>query len=293
MKNQKAADIALILVTFFWGTTFVLMKQTLNSISTFNLLAIRFMLAALMVAIIFHKKLTKLDLVTIKGGSIIGLCLFSGYVFQTFGLLYTTASKSGFIAGSCVVLVPFLSPHIIGEKPGISEFSAAFVTFLGLCALTLSNGLNEINRGDVLSLLGAVAYAFQIVFISKYSKISNNYNSTFIQVLFVGILSTFFSFLFEKTTLPIQIHLWGQLLYLSLFATAIAFVVQNIAQKHTTPVRASLIFTLEPVFAAIFAFIALSERLTLLQIFGGILVVLGMLVAELNFIPRLLNRIRR
>lgn len=290
MNKQNIADLSLLAVTFIWGTTFVIMKQAIESLPAFSLLGIRFIMAALMMAVIFRKQLAKLDLCTVKRGSVIGFFLFIGYVLNTFGLYYTTASKSGFISAACVVMVPFLSPLVTKEKPGISEFSAAFITFIGLCALTLSEGFNEINFGDILTFASAVAYAFQIIFISKYSKTSNNYNSSFIQILFVGVFSIIFAFIFEGLHLPAGGAVWGKLVYLSFFATALAFTVQNISQKYTTPVRASVIFSLEPLFSAIFAFIFMSERLTAIQSLGGILIVSGTIVAELDLIPRFLAK---
>lgn len=287
MKKEYIADFALFMVAIMWGLSFIIMKNALAVIEVFNLLGIRFIAAALICMVIFFKQFRTIDLVTIKRGIFIGFFLFAGYAVQTYGLNFTTASKSAFITGFTVVLVPVLTPIIMKQFPGISEIMAAIIAFIGIGCLSLTGDINSINKGDVLTLLGAFAFAFQIILIGKFAKTSNNINSAIVQIAFVGVLSTIISLLLGTFTIQHQPNTWGAVLFLSVFCTAYSFVVQNMAQKHTTPARTSLIFTFEPVSAPIFAYFLLGEVLTPLGMFGAVLVILGMLLSELDLIGKL------
>lgn len=282
MKTRYFADFSLFLVALMWGLSFIIMKSALDHLDVFNLLGIRFLVAAILSALIFHKRFLKIDFITIKRGIIIGIFLFLGYAFQTLGLHFTSASKSAFITGFNVVLVPVLTPLIIKKIPGISETMAAVIAFIGIGFLSLSGDIHAINIGDVLTLAGAFAFALQIIFIGKFCKDSNNINSAIIQIGFVGILSIVISIFTEGFILPKSLEAWKSILFLSLFCTAFSFIVQNIAQRYTTPARTSLIFTFEPVSAPVFAYFILGEILTPLGILGAILVVTGMLLSELD-----------
>jgi len=282
MTKQLKADLSLLCVTVVWGSSFFLMKDSLNSLSTFNLLAIRFIIAFLFSCIVFYKTLKEADKDTVKYGFMIGVILFAGYAIQTMGLNYTTASKSAFITGSSVVLVPLLSSMLLKSIPEKRVVFGAISAFIGLGLISLNDKLG-INIGDILTFVAAIFYSFHIIAVGKYTVKVNSVALAVIQVGVVGVLSLAFSFVFEEPIIPIGSRVWLNILILSLLCTAGAFIVQNVAQKYTTPTHTALIYTAEPVFAAIFSYFLLGEVLSPRGFIGGILILLGMIVAEVDF----------
>ncbi|MCT4620471.1 MAG: DMT family transporter [Marinisporobacter sp.] len=281
MNKQYKADLALIFVTLAWGLSFILTKNSLDALSTFNFLAIRFFVAALSITMIFYRSILKLDQMTFKYGVIIGTIMFSAFALQTLGLNYTTASKSAFISSLCVVLVPIFSSLFLKKIPKPASIIGVILSAIGLGLLTLDGNLS-LNIGDLLSLLCAIAFTFQILSISKYSVQVNTVNLAFVQICVVSLLSGITSFLFETPTFPATQKVWLDILFLSLFCTSGAFIVQNTAQKYTSATHAALIFTGEPVFAAIFGYILCGEILSIRGFIGGFLIVFSMLLAELE-----------
>ncbi len=286
MKKQTKADISLFFVAALWGLSFIIVKEALDTVDLFNMLALRFLLAGGLSILFFSKSFIKIDVQTIKSGSFVGIFLFIGFVLQTFGLLYTDSSKSAFITGFSVVLVPIIAALISRFKPTVSEVVAAFIALIGIGMLSLKGGGSDINIGDFLTLLSAFSFALHIVFVSKTSEKVNGLNSGIIQILFVGIISFVISLSLGTFEIPHDLKLIKEIAFLSVFCTLYSFIAQNIAQKYTTPSRVSLLFTLEPVSAALFAFLLLGEVLSPLGFVGALLIVGGMLTSELNLFNR-------
>lgn len=281
MRKQLKADLYLISVSVIWGSTFVLTKDALQHIPTYNFLSLRFLIATAVLILLFRERLAKMGKTTFINGALIGLFLFAGYAFQTVGLNYTTASKSGFITGFSAVIVPILSALLLRKKP---EFMAVLgVTFaiVGLGLLTLEESFLP-NLGDFYTFLCTIAFAMQIILISKYTPDSDSIALATVQIGVVGILSTAFTLWLEQPVIPVQPRVWIALLVTSLLATTYAIAIQNVMQKFTSPTHTALIFTGEPVFAALFAYLLLGEVLTFKQGIGCILILAGMLVSELK-----------
>ncbi len=281
MKKQLKADIFLLTVTIAWGSTFVLTKNSLQYLPTYNFLSIRFVISTLILGIIFRKRISRMDGATAVGGILIGLFLFAGYAFQTIGLNYTTASKSGFITGLSAVMVPILSAIILKKRPEPAAMAGVVFAVTGLGLLTLDGGFIP-NIGDVYTLFCVFAFAMQVILIDKFTKDYDPICLATLQIAVVAVLSTLFTFWLEKPVMPVRMDVWTALLVTSLFATVYAIVMQNIMQKHTSPTHAALIFVGEPVFGALFAYILLGEVLSLKQVFGCILMLTGMVVSELK-----------
>lgn len=282
MKKQYKADLALLVITLAWGISFILTKNSLNALTTFNFLAIRFFIAAIICGIFFYKKILKIDKLTIKYGTLIGISMFLGFSFQTIGLNYTTASKSAFISSLCVVLVPIFSAILLKKPPKFSSIVGVIFSTIGLGLLTLDGNLS-LNIGDFYSFACAFCFAFQILAISKYSTKADPINLAILQIVVVCILSTIVSLLFESPIIPTTKVAWINIIALSIFCTSGAFIIQNIAQKHTSTTHAALIFAGEPVFAAIFGYFLAGEILSTKGFIGGFLIVSSMLLAELEF----------
>jgi len=279
MTKQIKADLALIFVTLGWGISFILTKNSLDFIAPLNFIAVRFITAFLLSALFFYKKFKRLNKKTLIHGSIIGFVLFMGYLVQTIGLQYTTVSNSGFITGFYVVLVPILSTLILKKKPSNPAIVGTILAFIGLTLMSVKSGL-RINIGDILTLIGAFAFAFHIIVIDRYTKDGESILLGIIQIGVVGVLGLFGSFFEGDFILPNNMELWGNILFLAIICTAGAFIVQTVAQRYTTPTHTALIYITEPVFAAMFAYFLINESLSTPGLIGAFLILLGMFTAE-------------
>lgn len=290
MKKTVFADINLLFVTLIWGTTFVLVQNAINSLQPFAFNGIRFFAAALLLAlwlIIFEKKqLKQLNKKLLLTGGFIGFWLFLGYAFQTLGLLFTTSSKSGFITGLSVVLVPLFSMLLLKQSLSKNAIVGVITATFGLFLLAATD-FSGLNIGDGLTILCAISFALQIIFTGKYSCNYPTLLLTIIEIATVSFLSMISSFLFEdwKSAFDPDIILSKDvviaLLITSVFATAFAFLAQTKFQQYTTTTRVALIFSMEPVFSAITGFIWAHDRLTYSALFGCLFILLGMIFAEL------------
>jgi len=250
LNRQLKADFSLFLVTLAWGSTFILTKYAIDRMPMYNFLAIRFALAFLVSSAVFYKRMMKFNKEVLKYGIIIGIMMFFLYAFQTAGLLYTTASKSAFITGMNVILVPIFSSIIIKRRPERKVAYCTVLAFIGVGLLSLNGSVDGINMGDVLTLISAFAGAMFIILVGKYTvKVDS---------------------------------VWVDLLFLSMVCTAGAFIVQNLAQKFTSPTHVALIFTGEPVFAALFGYVFVGEILSTQGIIGAVMIVSSMLLMEID-----------
>jgi drug/metabolite transporter (DMT)-like permease len=213
----------------------------------------------------------------LKYGIVIGVSLFSGYGFQTVGLQYTTPANAGFITGLSVVVVPFLSVLFI--KKGLHVYSYVGVVCAAAGLFSLSFQKFEMNYGDFLMLLCAFSFALHIVLVGKYAPLYDPVLLTTVQIGVVAVLS----FLLSLNQEPVfTTMVWKTVIVTSLFATVLAFLIQNLAQQHTPPTRTAVIFAMEPVFAALCSFILIHEVFTLRKVAGCILILLGMVITELK-----------
>jgi drug/metabolite transporter (DMT)-like permease len=282
MKKSIKADLALLFVTLTWGVSFILTKNAIAEIPVFNFLAIRFIIAFVLSAAFFYRQMLKPDIQSIKYGLFVGSILFAGYGVQTIGLLYTTTSNSAFITGLSVIFVPVFSALIFKTKIKSSAKLGVLVAVIGLALLTL-NGVGGFNIGDFYTLLGAVCFAFHIITVGLFTIKTNSIQFAIMQIGGVGIYSLITSFIFETPSLSYQPMTWLNLVFLALFCTSAAFIAQSIAQRYTTSTHTALIYINEPVFAAIFGYIVAGEILGVRGVIGGLLMLSGILIAELDF----------
>ncbi|ANX12484.1 hypothetical protein ABE41_010725 [Fictibacillus arsenicus] len=293
MKKPWFADFNLLLVAFVWGTTFVIVQKAIAFLEPYSFNTVRFFIAAILLLFIiyFFKRTSFKDFKNknlLKSGTLLGFWLFLGYGFQTVGLLYTTSSKAGFITGLSVVLVPLLSYMLLKHKLNWQIGFSSLLAVAGLYLLTIHNSFS-LNIGDGYVLLCAVSFALHIVFTGKFAKSFDALCLTVVQLFIVSILS-FITALFTEqwqeifaANMLFKSEVITALLITSLFATALAFLAQTYFQSFTTPARVALIFAMEPVFAAITAFIVLNERLGSKALIGCILILFGMILSELKW----------
>ncbi|AET70619.1 EamA-like transporter family [Desulfosporosinus orientis DSM 765] len=283
MKLNKShwADLSLLLVTFVWGSTFVIVKWAIADLPPFPFLAVRFALAFVSLLPFLWFQKAHLNKTSILQGAATGIFLFSGYAWQTIGLQYTTSSNAGFITGLSVVIVPALVAATTRKLPSRSLLLGVLCALAGLGFLSLGNGF-QLNNGDLMILICAISFALQIFFVGRYAPQANATVLASIQILTVSLLSGFASLLLPQPTIYFSSTAWYALLVTAIPATSLAFFVQSKMQQFTTPTHTALIFSMEPVFAAVSAFFLAGELLTAKGYFGAALVLIGMLIAEFS-----------
>jgi drug/metabolite transporter (DMT)-like permease len=281
------AELALASCTLLWGSTFVVVKNSLDDSSVFVFLALRFTLAGVCMAVFRPQVFRVLQRDEIFAGVRLGFFMFCGYAFQTAGLRYTTASNSGFITGSSVVLVPLILALFWGKRVTLWVYFGTIAAAAGLYFLTVPiTGVAHLNRGDVVTFFAAMSYAVHIILVGDYAREHSAAALSVLQVLACAVMAWLTAFGANAIRWqPMRFHstsqLWIGIAVCAVFATAVAFSLQLWAQQFTTPSHAAIIFTLEPVFAVITSYWALGERLGMRSIAGAALVLVGILAAEL------------
>jgi len=278
-RNKLFADIGLLYCAAIWGSTFILVKGALDSVNPVTMVAIRFLMAAvLMLPWVVKRKNFKAH---IKEGCILSVILALLYISQTVGLVYTTASNSGFITGLFIIVIPLFLFVFRRERPTrLQSFSAA-LALAGMWLLT--GGIKGFNLGDALTLIAAGTYAAHLIFIDKYVKAdADPVMLAFHQFWMTSLIAFLMSALLGYPLGVGSLNAWGVLVFLAVFPTLTAFYIQMLAQKGSTPFKAGLIFTLEPVFAAAFAWTLGGEIFVPMKAAGGSLIVLGMIMGELS-----------
>lgn len=278
-KTTLLADLGLVYAAAIWGSTFFIVKGALDGIDPIIMVAYRFLIAGLvMVPFLLW---TKRKLFAGLGRAFfLSIILWALYASQTLGLKYTTASNSGFITGLFVFFTPVFLFLIFKRRPTVMEIVASVVSLGGLWILT--GGMEEINLGDALTLIAAMTYALHVLYSDKYMKMRiDPYVISCQQFIMVGLLSLATG-LFAG--LDFVIYTRGALvatIFLALFPSLSAFLIQMLAQRITSPLKVSLIFALEPVFAALFAWTLGGEQFVMHRATGGLLIFLALILSGL------------
>ncbi|MGA2882431.1 MAG: DMT family transporter [Bryobacteraceae bacterium] len=276
-------DGSLVLMTFIWGATFVLVKRALADSSTLLFLTIRFAAAAFVLALIFRKNFRAGKIAaSLRAGALGGLCLFGGYAFQTVGLRYTTASKAAFLTGFTTPMVAVLSSIVYRRAPQMIEMLGVAVAFLGMALMTIPSARFQIGIGDLIVSGCAVAYALHILVTGRFASEVNIGVFLVAQIATGAAVGAATFWWAEPVRIQWSVPLITALAVTSLFATALAFSIQTWAQRWTSPTRTALIFALEPVFAWITSFLLLGEVLSRRAGVGAALILAGILMVELK-----------
>lgn len=279
----------LLIAALIWGSSFIVMKSAVDFLTPAVLLFFRFSLAAILLSLIFIKKIKKLNFQQIKGGLLTGGCLFAAYYVQTWGLNYTTPGKNAFLTAVYCAIVPFLVWLFYHKRPDIYNFIAAFICVLGIGCVSLDEHLT-MNIGDFLTLCGGFLYACHILLIKKFSKGIDGGVFTSLQFMGGAMVSFVFALLTEDLSIITQIQpsIYLQILYLVVFATALTMFCQTTGQKYTSECNASLILSLESVFGVAFSIAFYGEILTFKILLGFILIFIAIVISEtkLSFLKR-------
>lgn len=286
--TKLQAEMCLLLVTFFWGITYILMDLCTEDIDAFTLNALRFLIGGGLAFLLAYKRVIKhFNLKTLKYGIIVGLFLVGTYVSVTFGVQFTTVSNSGFLCTMTVVFTPIVS-ILYHKVPDKKTLIAAGICIIGIALLTLKDDFSintDTLLGDVLCVACAFFYAFVLVYTDKGLQFEEVEAYTFgvVQLLTVGIVNVPCAFIFYEPHLPSTGKVWAATLFLAVLCTGLAYIIQPIAQQYTSASRVSLIFALEPVFNAVAAFVVLHEVLTVKSYIGAIIMMSAIVFMELDF----------
>jgi drug/metabolite transporter (DMT)-like permease len=274
------ADLALVLVAAIWGTTFALLRDTLHLLHPVELMAIRFSIAALLVAAIYWKPMASMTRRTLLDGLWLGVWLATGYLTQVIGLATITASRSAFLTSTYVVFAPLIAIPVARALPNVGDWLGVVLVFGGLALFSADAGFS-LRAGDFWTLGCALSFGIQIVITNVVAKRGDPTALSVLQMA-VGALAGWAlvgargGFHVAPARIP-----WGVLIYLAVVATSLVIVLQTWALARTSPVRASLIFALEPIFAALFAIAFFGESMSRREVWGAAVIMLGVVTAVL------------
>lgn len=281
-KNQFLYLALLLLVTFFWGLTFPIIKTAISFISPVLFLSFRFLVSAALL-LPFLRNRNAFSRTNMKYGIIAGSLLFIGYYFQTVGLEFTAAAKSGIITGTYVVLIPVISYFYLKKRIRRMDSIASFMAFVGLIIMSAGNVSNpQMQLGDILTLICAFGYAFQVAYVSKHSKNLDSTVFTFYQILMVGVLSTIALPTYPLGHQVFNYYVVFAILFTAAFAGVIGYYINTKALVFVEPTTAGIIFVGEPIFAAVTSVIINKEVLGILGIIGGGVMVLAMFMTTFD-----------
>ncbi|ATP42388.1 EamA family transporter [Solibacillus sp. R5-41] len=281
MSLQGKANLLMIIVTMFWGLSYTFMVMGLDVLEAYNVVALRCIIAFIIAGLIFLPKMLRINKKTIIYASIQGFLLFTVFALSLFGLKTTSAANAGFILSLTVVLVPIFSSFIEKRLPSRAVSFAIVCTMIGITTLTMKDSLT-FQTGDILVAVAAVGYSIYLILNSKFTKSVESISYGVYQLGVAGVFGAIFTLFFETPQLPSTTLGWVAILGLGVICTAFCFVAQAVVQQYTSPTHTGLIFSLEPIFAAIFALIFLGETLTTQLLIGGAFILIGNFVAQLE-----------
>ncbi len=281
-KKIILSDLSLLVVAAMWGGGFSFTKNILQYLTPLYYLAARFLLAAVVLALIFYPKVRKASKQDIKNSLIVGVFLTIAFVSQTVGLLFTTPGKQAFITSAYVVMVPFLSYMISRRPPAKKELFGAFLCMIGLSLLSLTRDM-QVNLGDVLTFVSAIGFAGHIVSIGIFATRVETVVMNVYQFILAGLICLFLAFVMEPMPVSITFPAVYSLAYLVLFSSIGAFMIQVTAQKYTYATHAGIILSMEAVFGALFAYLFWQEVFTTPMIIGCVIILVAILVTEVDF----------
>lgn len=287
--NKKLIGIlasgGLILTAAIWGFAFVVVKDSVDTIPPVYMVSIRYTIAAVLLGFVLISQFKKLNRYYWIHGSVTGLMLALGYITQTIGCKYTTAGKNAFLTTIYVILIPLISWPLNKKRPHFVVFLSAVMALVGIGLLALRNegGVLGFNVGDILTLICGLFYALHIIFTAKFSQDKNPVILTWIQFIVASVFSWAVSPLIDgsfSVALLKSSRVIFSMLYLGIFSSLVAFLLQNICLKYMESSLASLFLSLESVFGVIFSTIFLRERMTLVMIIGCVLIFAAITIAD-------------
>lgn len=274
-------DMIMLVVTLFWGASYLFIKLGLDDIEAYNLIALRFGIAFILAGLIFYKRMLKTTRLMLKHGAILGVLLFAALAVVTVGVQSTSASNAGFLFSLAVVFVPLLLAVLYKQKLARNVTIGVALSFIGICCMTMTHGF-DIQRGDLLIMIGALLYAIYILVTDRVAMQTDALALGIWQLGYTAVFAIICSYILETPHLPHTPTAWWSVLALGILCSACGFIGQTVAQQYTTPTRTGLIFSLEPVFTISFTFIFFHEVLTLQGYVGACFMLAGVVISKLD-----------
>lgn len=277
--KKNLGVIGLLIVAIIWGSGFIAANKALETMSPLQILCIRFFIAAILMSLVTFRKLKKVDKKVLRAGIILGVLLFMAFATQTIGLKYTTPSKNAFLTSTNVVIVPFIAFVIYKKKVDRFSVVGAILALIGIGILSL-NGNLTLGFGDGLTLICAICFAFQIFFTGEFVKEYDVMTLTALQMIVAFLLSIVVILFVED--IHFQVSRFGLLsvIYLGVFSTTVAFLLQTISQKYTDETKAALVLSLESIFGTLFSILLVHEKITARMTIGCMLILGAVIIAE-------------
>ena len=279
-NNALYGRLALLSTSVIWGTSFIVLKNALENIGTLWVLAIRFSIAALMMALLARGRLKTMSRRCIRGGILTGIALALAYIVQTYGLLYTTPGKNAFLTSIYCVMTPFLAWAVYRRRPGASNVIAAILCVAGIGLVSLSEGFTSVNIGDLLTLGCGIFYAAQIIILEQYGDSGDAATISAVEFLTAALLCWAGALVFETAPVQVPAATWLGILYLAVMCTGVCFFLEAWGMQYTSGSTAAMIMTLEAVFAVLFSILFYHEIVTARIAFGFALIFAAVVISE-------------
>lgn len=286
MKHWQA-ELALLAVTMIWGGTFLFTKQGLVDCPPSLFIILRFLIALIISLAFFGKHLKKINKTSLRNGIVLGLLFGGGFLLQTYGLKFTSVSKSAFITGMTVPFTPLAFWLVTRRKVLFWSKAGVIVASVGLWIFAKPE-IGALNIGDVLTLISTFFWAFYITYMDVFTAGKTDFSETASLVMLHFIasaplaLATMFAFEMQDFYFNLTWNLAGALAFNGILASFVVTFIHTTVQRYSTPVKAALIFSLEPVFASVFAIIAINEILSGREYLGAVVMLFGVMISELG-----------
>ena len=276
MQENHKYNICMFIATIFFGMTYVLTKICLNYSTEFHIISLRFLIAFIVSLIFLYKKIFPIKIKEFIYSLILSIILFLVFITMTIGVKYTTATNASFLISLSVIFIPFFSWIFNKEKPKKSIFIVLIIALIGIMLLTLDKNL-EFHIGDILCLICSLLFSFHVLITERFVKNNNPITLGVLQFGGVALLSFLVQYPIEKFTLPKNEKFWISLMILSVFCTALAYIIQTVSQKKLSSTLIGLILSLEPIFSGIFGYFILNEYLSPQQYIGAFLLLISII----------------
>ncbi|SFD14914.1 DMT family transporter [Tropicimonas isoalkanivorans] len=282
MTKARVFFLLLILGTAFWGVSFSLVKVGVGDGSPFIFLAYKFALAALVLAIVFARRLRSLSPRALAAGVLIGLPLLLGNVFQTIGLQHTSVTNSAFITGLDVLIIPLFKWGLFRRPVQGRVWISCGLALLGLYMIVAQNGL-RLNVGDLWTMACAVFFAAYVLTVGHFAHRYDPLQTVIVALAFCGAgCGLAGAFDARAIWMPVDMSFWRGIVFAALFATAFMYAVQSSAQRYIAEEKVALTYLCEPVFAALAGVLLLGEALTLRTVIGAGMILSAMVLPEID-----------
>ena len=283
MHQQRKADLLLVMVTAFWGASYFLTDLCLETLPPLSLNAFRFLVAFAVLGAVYFRKLRRISRKTLLYSLLIGCSLVMVYTCYVYGLMHTSISNAGFICALPVIFTPLLELVIYHKIPNRQFALALVLCTVGLGLMTLNDSFRP-ALGDIICMGTAIFYAVDLLLTDKAVRDPevDPLQLGVCQLGVVGIIMLILTLTLEQPKLPQSPAAWGAALFLAIFCTGIAFVIQAVQQQYTTASHVGLIFTLEPLFSAIVAYFFAHEVLGLRGYIGAALMMFSLILMEVD-----------